>query len=189
MDNETTPIGVKRYCAGPQPDGEASRCGQGCACCCTGPVGPRGPRGPAGSPGMPGFADFFAVMPPDNAATVAPGADVEFPQDGPAGGGIVRADAGSFILPEAGVYLVLYQASVTGPAQLVLTLNGAELRGTVTGRDTGTAQLVGMAAVEADAGATLSVRNPASNPTALALTPVAGGTEPVSAHLVIVRVR
>ena len=36
--------------------------------------------------GVLGFADFYALMPPDNAATVAPGTDVSFPQDGPTGG-------------------------------------------------------------------------------------------------------
>ena len=36
-----------------------------------GETGPAGPQGPAG--GVLGFADFFALMPPDNAATVAPG--------------------------------------------------------------------------------------------------------------------
>lgn len=40
-------------------------------------------NGPAGTSGILGFADFYALMPPDNAATVAPGADVSFPQDGP----------------------------------------------------------------------------------------------------------
>lgn len=45
--------------------------------------GPRGPRDPADPAGPPGgvlnFADFYALMPPDNAATVAPGTDVSFP--------------------------------------------------------------------------------------------------------------
>ena len=35
------------------------------------------------------FADFFALMPPDNAATVAPGTDVSFPQDGPTSGTVL----------------------------------------------------------------------------------------------------
>ena len=33
--------------------------------------------------GLISFADFYALMPPDNAATVAPGTDVSFPEDGP----------------------------------------------------------------------------------------------------------
>ena len=42
---------------------------------------PMGPQGPAG--GVLNYADFIALMPPDNAAAVAPGTDVSFPQDGP----------------------------------------------------------------------------------------------------------
>ena len=41
-----------------------------CNCCTNCPPGPMGPQGPAG--GILDFADFFAVMPPDNSATVAP---------------------------------------------------------------------------------------------------------------------
>jgi len=35
----------------------------------------------------------------------------------------------------------------------------------------------------------LTVRNPAGNAAALTITPLAGGTRPVSAHLVIVRLQ
>lgn len=34
----------------------------------------------------------------------------------------------------------------------------------------------------------LTIRNPASNAAALTITPLAGGTSPVSAHLVILRI-
>lgn len=48
-----------------------------------GPIGPQGPIGETGPQGIPGgllsYADFYALMPPDNAAPVAPGADVSFP--------------------------------------------------------------------------------------------------------------
>ena len=50
--------------------------------CPPGPPGPQGPAGPQGATGSLGgvlaFADFFALMPPDNAVTVAPGTDVDF---------------------------------------------------------------------------------------------------------------
>ena len=58
----------------------------------TGPQGPVGPQGPAG--GVLNYADFFALMPPDNAATVAPGTDVSFPQDGPNSGAGICANCG-----------------------------------------------------------------------------------------------
>jgi len=35
----------------------------------------------------------------------------------------------------------------------------------------------------------LTVRNPAGNAAALGITPLAGGTRPVSAHLVIVQIQ
>ena len=154
----------------------------------TGDVGPQGPQGTAG--GVAEFADFFALMPPDNAATVGVGTDVDFPQDGPSSGAIVRTGADTFNLTNVGTYQVLFQVSVDEAGQLVLTLNGAELPYTVVGRATGTSQIVGMALVQtAVANSILTVRNPASNATALTITPLAGGTLPVSAHLIITRLQ
>ncbi|WP_245647916.1 hypothetical protein [Paenibacillus borealis] len=134
-----------------------------------------------------GFADFFALMPPDNAATVAPGTDVSFPQDGPTSGTtITRIGPSSFNLAVIGTYQVLFQVSVTEAGQLILTLNGADLAYTVVGRATGTSQIVEMAIVQTTViNSILTVRNPAGNSTALTITPLAGGTRPVSAHLVI----
>ncbi|MBQ3529693.1 MAG: collagen-like protein [Oscillospiraceae bacterium] len=154
-----------------------------------GETGPAGPQGPAG--GVLGYADFYALMPPDNAATVAPGTDVSFPQDGPnSGTGITRAGADSFILGEIGTYQVLFQVSVTEAGQLILTLNGEDLAYTVVGRATGVSQIVGMAVVETTViNSVLTVRNPAGNAAALTITPLAGGTRPVSAHLVITQIQ
>jgi hypothetical protein len=138
------------------------------------------------------FADFYALMPTDNAVTVAPGTDVDFPQDGPTSGGtdIVRASADTFILSAIGTYQVLFQVSVTEAGQLILTLNDADLAYTVVGRATGTSQIVGMALVQTSViNSILTVRNPAGNSTALTITPLAGGTRPVSAHLVITRIQ
>ena len=130
-------------------------------------------------------------MPPDNAATVAPGTDVSFPQDGPnSGAGIARSGPSSFILGEIGTYQVLFQVSVTEAGQLILTLDGADLAYTVSGRDTGSSQIVGMALVQTTtAGSVLTVRNPEGTAAALTITPVAGGTRPVSAHLVITQIQ
>ncbi len=153
-----------------------------------GPTGNAGPAGPAG--GVIAFADFFALMPPDNAATVAPGTDVSFPQDGPTSGGIFRVGSSAFQLSSIGVYQVIFQVSVSEAGQLILTLNGADLAYTVVGRATGTSQIIGMALVETTtADSILTVRNPAGNAIALTITPLAGGTRPVSAHLVITRLQ
>ena len=82
-----------------------------CPICSTGIPGPQGPIGETGPQGIPGgllsYADFYALMPPDNAAPVAPGADVSFPQDGPnSGSGISRVSAIEFDLEEIGTYQV-----------------------------------------------------------------------------------
>jgi len=161
--------------------------------CVQGPPGPPGPIGPVGPPGPPGpggtlnSAGFFALMPGDNVATVAVGSDVEFPQNGPATGvTITRLTNSSFNLATIGTYMVQFQVSVTEPGQLVLTLNGTDIAYTVVGRATGTDQIVGTALIATSVvNSVLTVRNPAANTTALTITPIAGGTQPVSAHLVI----
>jgi hypothetical protein len=164
----------------------------------TGPTGPTGTTGATGSTGIAGangvldFADFFALMPPDNAATVAPGSDVSFPQDGPgSGSGVIsRLGPTTFNLGAIGAYQVTYQVSVTEAGQLILTLNGADLAYTVTGRATGTSEITATAIVQTTAAnSVLSVRNPAGNSTALTITPLAGGTRPASAHLAITRLQ
>lgn len=174
-----------------------------CSCCpqcpagVTGPIGPQGLTGVTGSTGATGesggilnFADFYALMPPDNSATVAPGTDVSFPQDGPnSGSDIVRTGPDSFNLTQIGTYQILFQVSVTEAGQLILTLNGADLEYTVAGRATGTSQIIGTAIVTTTSiNSILTVRNPVGNAAALTITPLAGGTRPVSAHLVITQI-
>lgn len=178
---------------GPQgPIGETGPQGPVGATGPQGPIGETGPQGPAGEPGgIASFAQFYAVMPPDNAATIAVGADVAFPQDGPSSGtDIVRGTDTSIILSTPGIYQVMFEASVDEAGQLALTLNGTELDYTVVGRATGTSQIVGMALVETTADeSVLTVRNPTGNATALTLTPSAGGTNPVSAQLIITKLQ
>jgi hypothetical protein len=130
-------------------------------------------------------------MPPDNAATVAPGTDVSFPQNGPtSGSAIARTGASTFNLSAIGTYQVMFQVSVDEPGQMILTLNGADLAYTVVGRATGTSQIVGMSLVTTAAiNSVLTVRNPSGNSTALTITPIAGGTRSVSAQLVIAQIQ
>jgi hypothetical protein len=159
-----------------------------------GATGATGATGTAG--GLVGFADFFALMPPDNAATVAVGGAVQFPQDGESSGNgsIVRAGLSTFLLADVGVYQVSFQVSVTEAGQLVLALNQGggflEIQSTVVGRATGTSQIVETALVRTVVpNSVLEVRNPVSESTALTITPLAGGTNPVSAHLVILQLQ
>lgn len=183
--------------AGPQgPAGETGPAGAAGPAGPQGPQGVAGPVGPQGPQGVPGpagtvlaFADFYALMPPNNATTIAAGEDVQFPQDGPnSGTGITRQSADSFILADAGTYLVQFQVTAGEGGQLILTLNGTDLPYTVAGREAGAAQIVGIALVTTTAAnSVLTVRNPEGTAPPLTLTPSAGGTRPVSAHLVILQ--
>jgi hypothetical protein len=125
-------------------------------------------------------------MPPDNSATIAAGSAVSFPQDGPQGGSsITRASSSTFTLGSAGTYRVSFEVSITEAGQLELALNGVPAAYTVVGRATGTSQIVGESLVSVTAPPTvLAVVNPTGNGT-LTVTPLAGGTMPVGATLVI----
>ena len=150
-------------------------------------TGPQGPQGPQG--GLISVADFYALMPGDNSATVAAGTAVSFPQDGPAYGTITRNNATQFILPDIGLYEINFQVSVEEAGQLVVELDGTELLYTVVGRATGANQIVGLCLVETTLlDSILSINNPLGSASALTITPLAGGIDSVSAHLVIKRV-
>ncbi len=158
-----------------------------------GSAGATGPAGATGAPGTPGAigsgdaALFYALMPADNAATVAVGGDVEFPQNGPTtSAGTLRLTASSFVLATPGVYRVTFQVPVSESGQLVLTLDDVELAYTVTGRGTGLTSLGETTLVTtAAANQVLTVRNPAGSIAALTITPIAGGVASVSATLLI----
>jgi hypothetical protein len=129
-------------------------------------------------------------MSPDNSATVAAGAPVLFPRDGPTGGGVIRLDAAEFVLPSVGTYSVDFSVSVTEAGQLVLALDSGsgmvELPYTVYGRATGTSQIAGDALVTTTTpNSTVELRNPAGNTPALTITPLAGGAQPAVASIVI----
>jgi len=65
----------------------------------------------------------------------------------------------------------------------------SDLEYTVAGRATGASQIIGMAIVETTSdNSILTVRNPASSASAITITPFAGGTRPVSAHLTIMKI-
>jgi hypothetical protein len=158
----------------------------------TGPAGPQGIPGPAGPIGPQGpegpetrYADFYALMPGDNAATIAQNAAIQFPQNGPINGSnITRISASTFRLSE-GTYQVSFQVSITEAGQLAIFINGTIYPPSVVGRATGTSQLVGICLINVRANSILSINNPSN--IALSLTPIAGGTQPVSAHLTIIK--
>lgn len=130
-------------------------------------------------------------MPPDNSATIAPGADVDFPQDGPNSSNLItRESSNTFSLTEIGTYLIMFQVSVTEAGQLLITLNNTELDYTVAGRATGTSQIYQTSIITTTSSSSLlSIINPESEAAALTISPLAGGTEPISAHLVIIKLQ
>lgn len=177
--------------AGPQgPQGPTGATG---ATGATGPQGPQGETGAQGPQGIPGgvlsYADFYALMPPDNADIIDAGADVAFPRNNViANTNIGRTSDTEFLLSAVGAYLVTFIVPVTESGQLAITLNGTELPYAVFGRTAGTSQIVGTVIITTTtANSTLTVRNPAGNETDLTLTENGGGNLPVTAHLTIVQ--
>ena len=149
-------------------------------------------RGP-GPEGSSAYAEFYALMPPDNAATVAAGTPVDSPATVPRWALITRLTPAEFVLPSIGTYSVSFSVSVTEPGQLVIALDSggvtAELPYTAYGRATGTSQISGDALVSTTvANSTIELRNPKGNTPALTITPLAGGTQPAAASIVIQQV-
>jgi hypothetical protein len=146
--------------------------------------GDPGIQGPAGPAGSFQYAEFYAVMPSDNAATVASGTALLFPQDGPNSGLISRGSSSTFVLTTVGTYRVAFSASITEAGQLQLALNNVGIAYAAFGRATGTSLIAGEAFITTtSASAVLSVKNASAG--VVTLTPLAGGPVPVTAYLII----
>lgn len=155
-----------------------------------GPQGPQGPQGPAGNDGVDGqdgtviAAMFYALMPFDNESSVAVGGDVQFPNTGPStAGGLISGIGSAFVLGQAGVYRVTYQVPVSEAGQLIITVNGVGVPYTVAGRATSTSNIGTTVLIDAAPGDVITIRNVGIS--AITITPLAGGTEPSSATLLI----
>lgn len=155
-------------------------------------AGIQGIQGIAGIPGAPGilaFGDFYALQGVDN-PPIAAGSAVNFPRDGSTSAGISRTGPSSFNLSVIGTYLVLFQVDVTEAGQLMLRLNSALVADSVVSRATGTSQITGISLLHTTtANSVLEVINPPGNSPALSILPNDGGTQPNSAHLVIIRIQ
>ncbi len=150
----------------------------------TGPVGPTGPSGETIS------ADFFSLMPPNNSATIAVGGSVQFEQNGPNNSSITKVGFTQFILPDIATYQITFLVTIAEAGQLILTLDSGsgpvEIVNSVTGRATGTSQIIGISQIETTViNSILTLNNPSGNSTALTIMPSAGGTHPASAHIII----
>ena len=139
------------------------------------------------------FVEFYALMPGDNTATVAPGTPISFPQNGPTSGTIIRSSTtptSQFVLPAIGTYSITWQVSIAEAGQLVLVVDGVEVARTLVGRATGTTQIIGNTLLTTSTLNTIvSLNNPTGNPVALTVSPIAGGTRAVSASIIIKRLQ
>jgi len=130
----------------------------------------------------------------DYAATVAVGAAVPFPQNGPALGGIVALSSTTFEIPTIGTYEVIFHVHTTEPGQLQLSVNsgaGFVVAHECTGENllstSGGHPIVGNCIITTTVIDTVvKVINPAGNSTALTITPADGvGTNANSQTLTI----
>lgn len=164
-----------------------------------GPVGPQGLRGPTGLTGPQGpaggildFANFYALMPPDNEALVEAGKDIEFPNNGPSSGkSIKRIDRKSFNLLNVGTYQVFFQVNVSEPCQVILTLNDEELEYTLLDNPSYSSRIIGMFLIKTNKeNSTLTVRNYSCNNTNLTVTKTTSeDKKSISAHLIILQLQ
>lgn len=137
---------------------------------------------------MASYADYYGLVPGSNDDPVAAGDAIDFPVEGANDGGNITSNGSDTLtVADAGTYLVLFEAAVTGSSQLVLAVNGSEVASTTVGRTSGTGQIIGMSIQELPAGSTLQVRNPASANSSVTVTPTAGGEDPVSVHLIVIQ--
>ena len=87
------------------------------------------------------------------------------------------------------IFWICITSSYNNLELIELTLNGIVLYYTVVRRATGTSDIIGTFIVETSSvNSIITVRNPADNAVALTITPLAGGTNSVSAHLVIMQI-
>ena len=137
-------------------------------------------------------------MPSDNPSAITGGSAIEFPNDGETNGVITRDSTTIFNLPTIGTYRVSFHTTITGDGQLVVGLNSGsgvvQQAKTVVGitnvQDTITFnnQLNNTCLIRTTTtNSKLTVRNPAGN-ASITLTASAGGTQPISAGLLIERI-
>lgn len=137
------------------------------------------------------YCNVYALMPSDNASPIAAGSDIAFPRLGPSSNtDIIPNSTTQLLIGPIGAYQVSYQASFDVSGQLVLSLNNVEQNYTVVGRSSPNSTVSGTFLVNTVVpNSLLTVRNPASASSSLTFTSNAGGNIPVSANLVVTRLK
>ena len=193
----TGPIGPTGASGGPTgPTGNSGSAGS------TGPTGsastgPTGPTGAAGSSGglAQNAAMFFGTTSgtgsPENdyAATVAVGAAVPFPQNGPATAGapVARASGTQFTLANTGIYEVSWQVAFNEASQLQVAIGGTGVFSTTTLSGAGTQINSNTVLISATAGNVLTIINPPGNATALTVQPADGSLTHAQAPSLVIK--
>ncbi len=126
----------------------------------------------------------------DYAATVAAGAPVPFPRNGPTTVGAPATRSGvsttAFVVANTGFYEVSWQVGFTEASQLQLDVNGGLVANTCATSGAGTQQNTNTVLVSLNAGDIVRVINPPGNATALTVTPADGSlTHAQAPNLVI----
>jgi hypothetical protein len=179
-----------------------------------GPVGPTGPAGsgsgstgPTGAAGATGAtgaagaglalnaAMFFGTTAGtgsdenDYTGTVAVGAAVPFPQNGPSAGvtSVARASGTQFILGATGVYEVSWAVAFLEESQLQVALNGTGVFSTTTLSGAGTQINSNTVLISATAGDVLTIINPPGNATALTVQTADGSMTHAQAPSLVIR--
>lgn len=152
---------------------------------------------PAGPSSLP-YGMFYGLTagtgnggPTNYAATVAPGAAVPFPQNGPAAG-IVRSGPGIFTLAAIGTYEINFKVHTTEPGQLQLRVNGVAVAYTTTPSMNPTAgghNMVGTGIFITTTviNETIEVINPAGNSPALTITSADGASTHANAQSITIK--
>jgi len=163
-----------------------------------GPIGPQGPQGTISS-----FAMFYGLTAgvgypgpgtTDYAATVAAGASVPFPRNGPISGGIARVggnDPSNFILPAIGTYEITFKVHTTEPGQLQLLLQGTPLPETVAvnmNPTLGGHPIIGNFFITTTVtNSVITIINPAGDSTALTIVPANGADVVANAQSITIK--
>ena len=142
-----------------------------------------GTQGPPGVAATVNFAEYYALMPSDNPGPVAPGDDIEFPEDGPNQGTITRASSTTFVLADIGTYRVAFGMTIDERAQLQLTVNNVGIPYATFGGGA-SAHVSGETFITTSVvNSSVTVRNVGFY--FLPLTQNAGGSTPITAYLTI----
>jgi hypothetical protein len=134
------------------------------------------------------YIDAYTLISNGNTQDVRPGEDVIFIQNTSSSSGITRSSNNRFRLSTPGSYLVMFQITVLGAGNLVLTINDKEQPHTIVSKNGAIGQISFVGVVTtSESDSVLTVRNPERSITTLRLTANEGAILGVTNHIVVVK--